>query len=179
MGASVLVRFLCDTSASYRGFNMSYVQIPTTTGDNATSPTAVSSSYYADYMTLSQTCDGGVFKAYLYGHYGSVYTPGYSKIRNDYPSSTDCSWTLRNTGYATKKRVTLKIYRLELEEGADFIEVRDGADAAAPLLEPYTGDYGRAFTDSVVSGGDALFVTFHSDASVVYDGFYFEFSIET
>lgn len=88
-----------------------------------------------------------------------------------YANNMDCAWQLQA---AAGERVSLSFSTLQLQRtdgcANDYITVYDGADASAPVLLPRTCWKGE--NDIILfSSARLMYVVFHSDASVVDDGF--------
>ena len=81
----------------------------------------------------------------------------------------DRRWTLSCAGGGP---VTLVFEQFETEAEYDWVNLYDGADAAAPALaDTLSGDFGGLARTRFVSSGGALTVDFQSDGSVGAGGF--------
>jgi len=82
----------------------------------------------------------------------------------DYENNTSCSWLIAPTD--SVENITIEFLKFNTENG-DIVYIHDGENAAAPLLDFFTG---TNLPDNVTSTADKLFITFHSDESGTADG---------
>ena len=168
IGPSMIVRLTSDRSKSQRGFNFTYTEVEATSNGSS----SVRQLFFNDHVDIQQTCIGGLFDIKPLTTYdGKMSTPGFREDL-DYPNGTDCEWLIKTNGHLGYDRVGAKLYGLEtLEDGVDYVNMYDGPEKDALLLNRYTGDYGKA-TREVFATGDTMRVVFHSSVHVSYKGFY-------
>ncbi|XP_074549445.1 cubilin [Halichoeres trimaculatus] len=87
---------------------------------------------------------------------------------NNYPSNTQCSWTIQGT---TGNTINYTFTAFQLESGSchyDYIKLYNGPNTQAPLIGTYCG-----YTPPPASGttSSALTITFTTDSSVSMPGF--------
>jgi hypothetical protein len=90
-----------------------------------------------------------------------------SGVGIDYDHNTLCSWLI-DVDSSVYASITLSFSLFDLEQGFDYIDVYDGADANAPLLGSFTG---TTLPLDVTSSGPQLYVGFSTDSSISADGF--------
>ena len=97
-------------------------------------------------------------------------SPGSSIISPNYPNkyeyNTDCNMTIR---FSADQKVTIELIFFDTEYGTDTLKVYDGPEGdEITSLDGYLVDNaGYTYT----STGNAMYLHFSSDGSVVYDGF--------
>ncbi len=98
--------------------------------------------------------------------HGSFSSPGYP---GKYPHDRDCTWQIKGS---LGKRLQLVFATFQLEThpncSYDYVEVRDGLEDSAPVLEKLCNTTVPA---PVISSGPYLTVRFHSDDSSSDQGF--------
>eukprot|EP00058_Branchiostoma_floridae_P008085 XP_002593573.1 hypothetical protein BRAFLDRAFT_125152 [Branchiostoma floridae] len=100
---------------------------------------------------------------------GTIQSPGYP---GQYGNNLNCEWVITSPTGAV---VQLQFERLDLEDGYDILEVRDGTDGSSPLLQRLTGSN----TPSPIrSTGSSLYLKLTTDYSVTQTGFRATFNDE-
>jgi hypothetical protein len=84
----------------------------------------------------------------------------------NYENNANCSWLIQPTGGASF--IAINFPSFNTEAGYDFVRIYSGTDANATLVGSYSGTTNPG---TVLVVGNAAFVTFTSDASVVRPGF--------
>jgi len=106
------------------------------------------------------------------GDEGEITTPYYD---TQYPNKLDCAWTISVD--ADQKNLSVKFTTFDLEESADctadYVEIRNGTDKAAPLIGRYCG---KTLPEPIKSSSQSLYMTFHSDELGAFKGFKAEWS---
>ncbi len=138
----MLVAFLSDFSTTSQGFSANY----TSTGSSFCSGTTTLNT--ADYGTIS---DGS----------GT----------NNYCNNSNCSWLIQPPNATS---VTLNFTAFDLEQAStdgitiyDVVEVYDGTNSSAPLLNKF---FGSNLPQAVTSTGGSMFIKFTTSISDRYQG---------
>lgn len=105
---------------------------------------------------------------------GVITSPNYPR---NYPHNTQCIWVLRGT---PGRKVTLTFTNFDVEAHGtcsyDYIELRQGDNANASLINKYCGSN---LPPSVTSFGNSLYIKFRSDISTSGTGFRAEYTTAT
>lgn len=92
-----------------------------------------------------------------------------------YPNNVHCVWTIEVD--AGQDNLILKFTTFDLEQSencdADYVEIRDGTDKAAPLIGKYCG---RTMPEPIKASAQSLYIMFHSDELGTLKGFKAEWS---
>ncbi|ODM98815.1 Cubilin [Orchesella cincta] len=100
------------------------------------------------------------------GTHGSISSPGYP---GKYPHDRDCTWQIK---VSLGKKIQLVFASFQLENhpncSYDYLEIRDGLEETAPVLEKLCNTTVPA---PVISSGPYLTIRFHSDDSSSDRGF--------
>ncbi|XP_071514687.1 cubilin-like [Panulirus ornatus] len=102
----------------------------------------------------------------LSGDMGEFSAPTRSEV---YQHNLHCEWLIR-TPPGERVQLNFTEFHLEYQRNCrwDYVEVLDGGSADSPLI---TRVCGNTIPEPILSHGNQLFVVFHSDYSVSYDGF--------
>jgi gliding motility-associated-like protein len=87
---------------------------------------------------------------------------------NNYENNQSCSWLIQTTNAGLGDSIILSFSSFQLETCCDYVRVYDGTDANAPQIGNFNGTNIPA---DVTATSGAMYVTFTTDGSVVYDGF--------
>jgi len=101
-----------------------------------------------------------------------ITSPGYP---DNYPDSTDCGTLI----YAeVGQQIYLEFANFTTESCCDYVNVYDGRNQTAPSLGPSSGRFAGSLgnqisrsTTRMISSGNAMYITFHSDSSVTQQGY--------
>ncbi|XP_068094350.1 cubilin [Hyperolius riggenbachi] len=147
-GSSVTVRFSSDYSVSYRGFLLEWTAIDS-------SPEILPTISPGACGGLLRTGDTPMF----------LFSPGWP---NSYASGIECTWVIRSL----ESTVELNILSVDIEThnscSYDKLVIRDGDNNLAPELATICG---RTPPGPIRSTGDAMFLRFITDGSIVGKGF--------
>jgi hypothetical protein len=103
--------------------------------------------------------------------YGNIMSPNWPA---DYPNNAFCTWHLHA---AEGKRMRIVFAQFEIEDGCyDYLEVFDGTSASSPRIGRYFGE--NDLPPTMVSSGQDMFLSFESDSSITFTGFYLGFQQE-
>ncbi|XP_066485218.1 cubilin [Tiliqua scincoides] len=147
-GNSVTLQFTSDSSASRKGFLLDWHAVETSTDAEHGIPIGACGGF----STLSEV-------PLL------LYSPGWP---SNYGNFANCTWVIR----ALDSTVDFNILALDIESHSscnyDKLVFRDGDSSVAPVLSTVCG---REVPGPIRSTGDAMFIQFTSDASIVGAGF--------
>ncbi|XP_068081387.1 cubilin [Anabrus simplex] len=122
-----------------------------------------SSGFQATFTQVdaSQVCGGNYFSAV-----GTLRSPGYP---NQYPHSKDCVWILK-VPYGQQLKLNITDFHLEYHPNCrwDYLEIRNGGSATAPLIGKYCG---TDIPPEIQAISNKLYLHFKSDYSRTYKGF--------
>ncbi|CAL4065145.1 unnamed protein product, partial [Meganyctiphanes norvegica] len=116
---------------------------------------------------------------------GTIQSPGFSQVRSPsqfwlqghYDNNQNCEWTIEAPEHA---KILLEFRSFNTELGLncnrDYLEVRAGLDAQAPLLKRYCGLF-RNFP-RLVSPANQLYFYFHTNSHGTAKGFDIDWSLE-
>ncbi|XP_060651506.1 cubilin homolog [Drosophila nasuta] len=123
-----------------------------------------------DYKPANDMC-GGTYSA----RYGIIKSPNWP---DKYGSSENCTWIIR---VPFGERLELIVHNFTTERTSDrctddYVEIRNGDHAEAPLIGRYCG---WDIPPRLPSYANALYIHFHSDAVMQESGFHFNWQITT
>ncbi|MBX3102302.1 MAG: S8 family serine peptidase [Bacteroidetes bacterium] len=127
------------------------------TSDFSVTGAGFSASYTS--LTTTQQCSGQQTLTENSGSFSDGSGSG------NYAHNASCSWRIQPSNGGV---VQLNFTSFRTENGYDFVRIYDGSTTSAPLLATYSG---TTLPASVTSTGNAMLVTFSSDASLAEDGF--------
>ena len=107
---------------------------------------------------------------YHYGKGGNFTSPNYPK---PYGDSRDCTWIIE---VPESYRVELKFHAFDLEDGFDYVNVRDGKTLNSKSFGLFNGNKKPPV---LTSSSNFLRVTLISDASDSFSGFFAEYKAGT
>ena len=93
---------------------------------------------------------------------------------NSYNDNSDCNWLIMPPSATS---ISLSFSDFDTEGGWDYVEIHDGTSSSAPLLATYSGH--NLNPADVTSSGGAMLVHFHSDGSVVGNGWTAQYTSST
>lgn len=98
---------------------------------------------------------------------GQITSPDYP---SDYPASVDSCITVLQADLGSTIQLNFEDFYIESHSSCnyDYVEVRDGDNSAAPLLGKFCGS---ETPRRISSSGRYMWIKFHSDSSVSYEGF--------
>ena len=92
---------------------------------------------------------------------------------SNYVGDMDCAWVINVSGSAS---ISLDFTALDTEANLDFVKVYEGSDTGGKLLGTYSGS---TIPPRIFATGEAMFVTWHSDALTVGQGFTANYTART
>jgi len=102
---------------------------------------------------------------------GLLTSPGYP---SNYSDNTDICYLIHYTSMPMDHNINLQFKNFILEgHYYDYLEIRDGGSNTSPLMGKYTGS---VIPSTFVSSGNALLLKFHTDYSIVKQGFLAEWT---
>ncbi|XP_070536661.1 cubilin-like [Ptychodera flava] len=106
---------------------------------------------------------------------GSIQSSNYPE---NYDAQANCTWIIESPNLADKVSLIFTHFDVEAHDAClhDYVIVRDGNDPEAPEVGRYCGEFIPA---TVTSTGNALYVTFTSDATRQRSGFFARYTTST
>ncbi|XP_041458355.1 cubilin-like [Lytechinus variegatus] len=140
------VRLVTDDSGNGRGFSFSYVTVTAGCGG---------------HRTLTSASDTGFISS--------------SNWPNNYVENTECIWIISGPQTHLINGVFDSNFYIESHSSCqfDYVEIRDGGSANAPLIGQYCGNIAP---NPVTTTGNAMYVRFSTDFSVTHAGFKMTYS---
>ncbi|XP_077300380.1 cubilin homolog [Arctopsyche grandis] len=133
------IKFVSDSSHSGHGFSLAYTQ-----------------------SDVRRVCDGNYMTSS-----GTITSPGWPE---SYPARKDCVWTIR---VRNGQQIMLNFTTFDMEKyegcAADYLEIRNGGLATAPLIGKFCGSN---IPTTIPSMTNSMYLHFHSDPSRVAGGFH-------
>ncbi|XP_052697133.1 cubilin-like isoform X2 [Crassostrea angulata] len=121
-----------------------------------------SDGFSLNWISADPVC-GGLLNQ---GDHGTLSSPGYP---GNYPHNRDCAWTVM-VSPGMNIMFTFAVMALEHHDNCsyDYVEIRDGLDENAPLLQKYCSTQSPV---PITTTNPYAHIRFHSDASLSDQGF--------
>lgn len=140
------VRFVTDAVGNGRGFSFSYVTVTAGCGG---------------HRTLTSVSDTGFISS--------------NNWPNNYEENTECIWMISGPQTHLIQGAFDSNFYIESHDSCvfDYVEVRDGSSASAPLIGKFCGNTAPA---PVTTSSNAMYVRFSTDYSITHQGFKMTYS---